>query len=201
MRSLPDPAAGLARGRSSADGSRVASSRATVAKPDYAPSDIVRRLPDPAILTDHTGRIVAANDGLEQVFGIAEPRKHLASVIRAPQVLGALDLALAGRGAQRVEFPVVATPDQMFEAYITPIEGEDRTLRAALIVLARSDEGAARGADARRFRRQRQPRIAHAVGVADRVSSIRCAVTRKTIRKRKSGSWGSWPSRQRACAG
>lgn len=134
VRSLPDPlpAPPTVPVPSMAVASPV---RATVSKPDYAPSDIVRRLPDPAILTDHTGRIVAANDSLEQVFGMAEPRKHLASVIRAPQVLGALDLALAGRGAQRVEFPVVATPDQMFEAYITPIEGEDKTLRAALIVL------------------------------------------------------------------
>ncbi len=134
VRSLPEP---LPAASAATTPSIVASltPRTTVAKPEYSPSDIVRRLPDPAILTDHTGRIVAANDSLEQVFGIAEPRKHLASVIRAPQVLGALDLALAGRGAQRVEFPVVATPDQMFEAYITPIEGEDRTLRAALIVL------------------------------------------------------------------
>jgi two-component system phosphate regulon sensor histidine kinase PhoR len=105
------------------------------AKTDYAPPDLVRRLPDPAILTDHTGRIIAANDALEQLFGVAEPRKHLASVIRAPQVLGALDLALAGRGAQRVEFPVVGTPEQNFEAYVAPIEGDERNLRAALIVL------------------------------------------------------------------
>jgi signal transduction histidine kinase/MFS family permease len=103
---------------------------------DYMPADVVRRLPDPAVLTDNTGRIVAGNDALEQVFGAAEPRKHLASIIRAPQVLGALDLALAGRGAQRAEFAIMGTPEQNFEAYVTPIEGEDKkTLRAALIVL------------------------------------------------------------------
>jgi signal transduction histidine kinase/MFS family permease len=132
VRSLPEPAPATPVATAPITD---APARTTVAKPDYAAADIVRRLPDPAILTDQSGRIVAANDSLEQVFGVAEPRKHLASVIRAPQVLGALDLALAGRGAQRVEFPVVATPDQMFEAYITPIDGEDRTLRAALIVL------------------------------------------------------------------
>jgi len=102
---------------------------------EIGPADLLKRLPDPAILTDHTGRIVAGNDALEQVFGIVEPRKHLASVIRAPQVLGALDLALAGRGAQRVEFPIVGTPEQIFECYVTPIDGDDRVLRAALIVL------------------------------------------------------------------
>ncbi len=104
-------------------------------KPDFTPADMVRRLPDPAILTDHTGRIVAANEALEQLFGVVELRKHLASVIRSPQVLGALDLALAGRGAQRVEFPLVSTPEQNFEANVCPIDGEDRSIRAALLVL------------------------------------------------------------------
>ena len=105
-------------------------------KSEVSPADLLRRLPDPAILTDYTGRIVAANEALEQVFGVAEPRKHLASVIRAPQVLGALDLALAGKGAQRVEFPLMGgSPEQNFEAFVAPIEGEDRLLRAALIVL------------------------------------------------------------------
>lgn len=114
----------------------VQSAPAAAAKADYAPADLIRRLPDPAVLTDHTGRIVAGNDALEQVFGVAEPRKHLASVIRAPQVLGALDLALAGRGAQRAEFPIAgSTPEQNFEAYVAPIEGDDRSVRAALLVL------------------------------------------------------------------
>jgi signal transduction histidine kinase/predicted MFS family arabinose efflux permease len=139
VRSLPEPlpspviVTAAAQARAAAE----AAVQAAPAPPrqEIGPADLIRRLPDPAILTDHTGRIVAGNDALEQVFGMVEPRKHLASVIRAPQVLGALDLALAGRGAQRVEFPIVGTPEQMFECYVTPIEGEDRVLRAALIVL------------------------------------------------------------------
>ncbi len=133
VRSLPEPAAAPQPVATAA--LEALQPRPTPAKPEYLPSDIVRRLPDPAILTDYAGRIVAANESLEQVFGVAEPRKHLASVIRAPQVLGALDLTLAGRGAQRVEFPIMGTPEQIFEAYVSPVEGEDRTLRAALIVL------------------------------------------------------------------
>jgi signal transduction histidine kinase len=107
----------------------------TPTKHEYLPADIIKRMPDPALLTDHTGRIIAGNDALEQVFGVAEPRKHMASVIRAPQVLGALDLALAGRGAQRAEFPIVGTLEQNFEAYVAPIEGDDKAVRGALVVL------------------------------------------------------------------
>jgi len=140
VRSLPEPlpppaiVTAAAQGRAAAE-AVVQATPPSAPRPEFGPADLIRRLPDPAILTDHTGRIVAGNDALEQVFGIVEPRKHLASVIRAPQVLGALDLALAGRGAQRVEFPLVGTPEQMFECYVTPIDGEDRVLRAALIVL------------------------------------------------------------------
>ena len=114
---------------------KLAAAQLAPSRGEVVPADVVRRLPDPAIMTDHTGRIVAANDMLEHVFGVAEVRKHLASVIRAPQVLGALDLALAGKGSQRVEFQIVGTPEQNFEAYVSPIEGDDRVVRGAMIVL------------------------------------------------------------------
>lgn len=102
---------------------------------DFSGPEIVRRLTDPAILTDHAGRIIVANQELERVLGIAEPRKHLASVVRAPQVLGALELALAGRGAQRVSFPTIGSLEQTFDADISPIESEDGIVRAVLVVL------------------------------------------------------------------
>jgi two-component system phosphate regulon sensor histidine kinase PhoR len=109
--------------------------RVSAARTEFLPSDVVRKLPEPALLTDHTGRIIAANDAVERLFGAVELRKHLASVIRAPQVLGALDLTLAGRGPQRVEFPVVGPHEQNFEAFVAPIEDGDRIFRAALVVL------------------------------------------------------------------
>jgi two-component system phosphate regulon sensor histidine kinase PhoR len=87
------------------------------------------------VLTDQTGRIVVASEALEQLLGVAEPRKHLASIIRAPQVLGALERVLAGRGAQRVSFPLVGTPDQIFDTELSPIEGADGAVRAVLVVL------------------------------------------------------------------
>lgn len=107
----------------------------TLSRSDFSPADLIRRFPDPVLLTDHTGRIVASSDAFEQTFGSVELRKHMASVLRAPQVLTALDLVLAGRGPQRVEFPVVGAHEQMFEAYLAPIEDGDRILRSALVAL------------------------------------------------------------------
>lgn len=102
---------------------------------DFSAPEVVRKLTEPAILTDHTGRIIVANAVFERLMGYAEPRKHLASVLRAPQVLGALELALAGRGAQRASFPYASTPEQSFEADIAPIESDDKVVRAVLVVL------------------------------------------------------------------
>jgi two-component system phosphate regulon sensor histidine kinase PhoR len=97
--------------------------------------DVIRRLTSPAVLTDQTGRIVVASEAMETLVGVAEPRKHLASIIRAPQVLSALELVLAGRGSQRVSFPLVGTPDQLFDADLSPIEGADGAVRAVLLIL------------------------------------------------------------------
>jgi signal transduction histidine kinase len=134
VRSLPDPAWTAPAPTAVQPTEAPIKVSAAGLRSDILPGDLVRRMPDPALLTDHTGRIVASSEAVERLFGAVEHRKHLASVIRAPQVLTALDLVLAGRGAQRAEF-AAGGPDQSFEAYVTPIEDGDRTLRAALIVL------------------------------------------------------------------
>lgn len=102
---------------------------------DFSAPDLIKKLSDPAILTDHTGRIIAANEPLERLLGVAEPRKHLASVLRAPQVLSALELALAGRGTQRAVFSYVGSPEQNFDAEVSPVESSDGVVRAVLVVL------------------------------------------------------------------
>ncbi len=133
VRSLPAPTAAAAA--APAGNSGASENNAGRARDDFSIGDVVQRLPDPVIVTDQNGRIVAANGALETLFGVAEPRKHLASIIRAPQVLEALDAALAGKGSQRAEFSILSTPEQSFQAYIAPVEGEEGHPRAALIVL------------------------------------------------------------------
>ena len=140
VRSLPSPA--VATPSPAAASATAAASAPPVSEPaaprsadDFSIADVVQRLPDPVIVTDQNGRIVAANQALETLFGTAEPRKHLASLIRAPQVLESLDAALAGKGSQRAEFSMMGTPEQNFQAYIAPVEGEENKPRAALIVL------------------------------------------------------------------
>ena len=133
VRSLPDPM--------SAANPQAAAETVTLPDPpvqtsmDLPAVDLVRRLSSPAVLTDQTGRIIVASEAMDGLMGVAEPRKHLASIIRAPQVLAALELVLAGRGVQRVSFALVGTPEQMFETELSPVDAADGTVRAVLLVL------------------------------------------------------------------
>ena len=138
VRSLPAPTVAAPSATATASAAAPQSASETVtprSADDFSITDVVQRLPDPVIVTDQNGRIVTANAALETLFGTAEPRKHLASLIRAPQVLEALDAALAGKGSQRAEFSIATTPEQNFQAYIAPVEGEENKPRAAMIVL------------------------------------------------------------------
>src|SRR5262249_14962263 len=135
VRSLPAPVAPVSAAAPAAaapSGPEIVMPRAS---DEFSIGDVVQRLPDPVIVTDQNGRVVAANAALEALCGRAEPRKHLASIIRAPQVLEGLDAALGGKGSQRAEFSMIGTPEQNFQAYISPVEGEEGHPRAALIVL------------------------------------------------------------------
>src|SRR6185295_16784953 len=126
VRSLPAPAVAPAPSAAAAASQPAAKASVTPRAPDdFSITDVVQRLPDPVVVTDQNGRIVAANSALEHLFGTAEQRKHLASLIRAPQVLESLDAALAGKGSQRAEFSMMGTPEQNFQAYIAPVEGEE----------------------------------------------------------------------------
>jgi signal transduction histidine kinase len=75
-------------------------------------------LPDPALVVDQEGRILAGNALMTRHFGPIEPRKHVANVIRAPAVLDALDAVLVGAPSRTAEFTVLSSPEQSFEAHV-----------------------------------------------------------------------------------
>jgi len=135
VKSIPDPLPSPEEVMALRAAAAIAESPVAQAPTDFSAPEIVRRLSNPSVLTDQTGRIIVANEALERLLGVGEPRKHLASLIRAPQVLGALELAIAGRGTQRVSFSIVGTTDQIFEAEITPIDSPDGSIRAVLVHL------------------------------------------------------------------
>ncbi|HAH11588.1 MAG TPA: hypothetical protein DCL54_15745 [Alphaproteobacteria bacterium] len=82
---------------------------------------LIDRLPDPILIVDGDGRIVAGNQAFGASFTPAEPRKHVANVIRAPAVLDALDAVLVGAAPRSVEFTVMSSPVQSFEAHVSGV--------------------------------------------------------------------------------
>ncbi len=133
VNSLPEPAPVVSAG--APDPTAFAPSTPVQASNDLPGVDIIRRLSHPAVLTDQTGRIIVASEAMDRLVGAAETRKHLASIIRAPQVLSALELVLAGRGVQRTSFALVGLTDQLFDAELSPIEAADGGVRAVLVLL------------------------------------------------------------------
>ena len=119
----------------------------------------------------------------------SRPRSRL----RMPELVEAIRRAGATGKAQRVEFFERVPLDRWFEAFVTPVRCSAATGRAGMVCdhLQRSDADAPRRGDARRLRRQCQPRIAHAARRAAPASSRRCRARRATMPRRASASSAS----------
>lgn len=103
--------------------------------------DLIERMPDPIMMLDQNGRILAANSGIRSLFDGAEPRKHIANIIRNPSVLEAFDAVSVGATARTVEFSILATTERAFEAHIAPMDhyaGKPRTVLMVLHDLTRA---------------------------------------------------------------
>jgi two-component system, OmpR family, phosphate regulon sensor histidine kinase PhoR len=96
---------------------------------------LIEGMPDPIIIADRDGRIVAGNTALVRTFGPAEPRKHIANVIRAPVVLEALDAVLVGAAPRSVEFTVMSSPEQSFSAHVAGAGAPGHKPELAMIML------------------------------------------------------------------
>jgi two-component system phosphate regulon sensor histidine kinase PhoR len=96
---------------------------------------LIEGMPDPIVIADQDGRIVAGNSALIRTFGPAESRKHIANVIRAPAVLEALDAVLVGAAPRSVEFTVMSSPEQSFEAHVAGAGAPGRKPELAMILL------------------------------------------------------------------
>jgi two-component system phosphate regulon sensor histidine kinase PhoR len=96
---------------------------------------LIEGVPEPILIVDSEGRIVAGNTSLVRAFGPAEPRKHVANVIRAPAVLEALDAVLVGAAPRSTEFTVLSSPEQSYEAHVSGAGAPGKKPELAMILL------------------------------------------------------------------
>lgn len=83
---------------------------------------VVQSLRDPLILVNELGRVVFKNEAANILVGAQAENKHLASVLRVPDVLSAVENVLNGREPERVEYTMPVPVERSFEAFIAPLD-------------------------------------------------------------------------------
>jgi two-component system phosphate regulon sensor histidine kinase PhoR len=82
---------------------------------------LIERLPDPLIVLDAEGRVRISNSASHLLIGRAIAQRHISAVLRAPEVLQAVDLVLAGAPAQSVEYRIPVPVERHILAYVASV--------------------------------------------------------------------------------
>ena len=92
----------------------------TAADGQAAVRDLVRALPDPALVVDISGLVTIANDQARAALDRNPVGHHLSATIRAPSVLEAVTAAIAGEASHQVELELRIPMARSFDIYVSP---------------------------------------------------------------------------------
>ena len=138
---------------------------------DRVEDEVLNAVPMALLRLDDDERVAFANDAARALL-IDDIEGHLITdVLRHPDFHAALALALAEGRKGRVRLTMAAkSGSAQIDAHISPLPGQAGRGRGTGALVAFEDQTAAEQVGAiRRFRRQRQPRIAHAADRAGRL--------------------------------
>ncbi len=96
---------------------------------------LVAALPDPVLILDARGIIIKTNSHAQAMLESKLVGMHISQAIRAPSVLDAVSLAIAGGESQRVDYEVRGPLARHFELYVSPITPTLHESQAVLLVL------------------------------------------------------------------
>ena len=132
---------------------------------------LIGGLPGPAIVLDREARVIAFNEAATSLAPALRVGEPALITLRMPELVDAIRRAGRRRESQRVEFFERVPLDRWFEAFVKPVTlpGRRFPLQYSANDLQRSDAAAPGRGNARRLRRQCQPRTAHAARRAFRV--------------------------------
>jgi two-component system phosphate regulon sensor histidine kinase PhoR len=91
---------------------------------------IISALPDPLLFLDGQRRVVRANRAAERLLDKAPVGRDIGEGLRHPDLLAAIDRALAGSGAQQVEVSLPGPAAATYIARVEPVESPPETGRA-----------------------------------------------------------------------
>ncbi len=159
---------------------------------------LIGGLPGPAIVLDREGRVIAFNERAIALAPALRRGEPALISLRMPELVDAIRRASRRQEPQRVEFFERVPLDRWFEAFVTPVKlatGGDRHADILLMTFNDRPQPAAPGrGNARRLRRQCQPRAAHAAGGAARLH-------RDAARHRQGRSGGARGNSSLSCKG
>lgn len=92
---------------------------------------LLEALPDPALLIGADGRVAGSNRAARGKFAFEAAGLRLSSILRQPNLLEAVDAALAGE-TRTIEFETAGQVDEHVRCYVAPVHWSDTS--AALIV-------------------------------------------------------------------
>jgi two-component system phosphate regulon sensor histidine kinase PhoR len=78
-------------------------------------------IPDPFMVVDNAGRVLAANENARQLFNAAIAGDHLSQHVRAPSILEAVEDVIGSGIARRVDYERRTGGGRRFEAFIAPL--------------------------------------------------------------------------------
>jgi two-component system, OmpR family, phosphate regulon sensor histidine kinase PhoR len=97
--------------------------------------NLIAAFPDPALLLDGRGGVIAANAHARNIFD-ADPRgRHISASIRAPAVLEAVEAVAGGGEPAHVEYELRGPAARLFDAFISKIAGAGAEGPTTLVVL------------------------------------------------------------------
>jgi two-component system phosphate regulon sensor histidine kinase PhoR len=84
-------------------------------------ADVIAALPDPTVLLDADGRVIAMNASASGVAPALRPGEPASLALRIPEVVDAIRRSTLGRKPERVEFAERVPSERWFEVFVTPL--------------------------------------------------------------------------------
>ncbi|MGV3633102.1 MAG: ATP-binding protein [Pseudorhodoplanes sp.] len=102
-------------------------------------TDVIAALPDPTVLLDADGRVVALNASASAVAPALRRGEPASLALRIPEVVDAIRRATLGRKPERVEFSERVPAERWYEVFVTPLRTDDNADTRTRLVLTFRD--------------------------------------------------------------
>ena len=87
---------------------------------------MIAGLPDPVVVLDREGRVVALNAPARALAPALRPGEPASFALRMPEIVDAIRQAIASGEAQRAEFSERVPLDRWYEAHVVPVDARAR---------------------------------------------------------------------------